>query len=98
MPPADNGLFEPADNGYGVSGTKSPNRACEALKLPGVELNTEYSSANCGVHPDRSSPKLSPRFCRGVSRTALGNTADVGVGLGLGGWVGRSPELLECAS
>ena len=54
-----------------------------AVSRPGVEWNTEYSSANVGVQPLRFS-KLELFF--GVSKVGLvGNWPDVGVCVGVGG-------------
>ncbi len=67
----------------GVAGTKSGNCACEPLRLPGVALKTEYSSAKRGVEPPKSVKE--PCGCRGVSKTGLANEAEVGVCWGVGG-------------
>lgn len=61
----------------GVGGTKSGNWACEPLRLPGVALKTEYSSAKRGVEAPKSVKE--PCGCRGVSKTGLANEAVVGV-------------------
>lgn len=61
----------------GVGGTKSGNWDCEPLRLPGVALKTEYSSAKRGVEPPRSVKE--PCGCRGVSKMGLAKEADVGV-------------------
>jgi len=84
IPSEDSGRFWPAPrNGKGVVGAKSANGPCEPLRLPGVALKTEYSSAKRGVQPPDSSKR--PWWCLGVSKTGLGKMADVGVCLGVGG-------------
>lgn len=64
-------------DGRGVNVKVSTNGCC------GESLNTEYSSANIGVHPERLSKAL--LFTRGVSKVGLGKTRDVGVRVGVGG-------------
>jgi hypothetical protein len=59
---------------YAVSGPgvdTSAKEFWEFISRPGVELKTEYSSANVGVQPLRSS-KLELLFL-GVWKTGLGN-------------------------
>ena len=51
---------------------------------------TEYSSANVGVQPLRFS-KL--ELFLGVSKVGLGNWAEVGVWVGVGGWAFGFPKL-----
>lgn len=53
---------------------------------------TEYSSAKVGVQPLRFS-KLD--LFLGVSKVGLGNWADVGVWVGVGGWAFGFPKLEE---
>ena len=60
---------------------KSTKRPGEALKLPGVALKTEYSSANRGVQPEELSKE--PELASGVSKTGLARTRGVGVCFGL---------------
>jgi hypothetical protein len=67
--------------GRGVEG--SPKGCRVPVSLPGVELNTEYSSANVGVHPLRFS-KLE-LLSLGVWKVGLGNCPEVGVREGVGG-------------
>jgi hypothetical protein len=66
-----------------VAEEKSTNGSEEPRRLPGVELKTEYSSANRGVQPPGSSKRAWVFF--GVSKTGLAKTVDVGVCLGVGG-------------
>lgn len=93
-------LFEEGENpscaASGIEGdvkgaTKSPKGPCEPLKLPGVLLKTEKSSAKRGV---QSGPgvveAVFEEFANpilGVSKTGLGKNEvdDVGVCLGVGG-------------
>ena len=67
----------------GGRGVVSGNDEMLLVSLPGVELKTEYSSANVGVQPLRSS-KLFLLFL-GVWKSGLGRFADVGVLVGVGG-------------
>lgn len=56
-----------------------------------MELKTEYSSANFGVQVFVFSKAC--RSLLGVSGTEVGNAAEVGVCLGVGGWDLGTPEL-----
>jgi len=91
IPSVDKDRFWPVPLEYGVGGPKSKKGVREPLRFPGVELKTEYSSANRGVQPLDSSRR--PWLCLGVSKTGLEKTGVVGVRLGVGGWTAESPEL-----
>lgn len=71
------------DDAKGVVGTKSAKGNWAPLRLPGVALKTEYSSANRGVRPLVSAKDPWGGF--GVSKIGLGKAPDVGVCFGVGG-------------
>jgi len=87
----ETGLFFDTELKYGLCEAKSGKWPWPPRRFPGVELNTEYSSANLGVESAESSNVV--RSSLGVCRTEAGKTAEVGVCLGVGGWGLELPKL-----